>query len=251
MKHAFILLYIFLGTCAVHGQNQLDAQGRKTGPWRVEYPSGSTLYEGNFRVGLPIGLMTRYYETGAVRAEMTFDSHGGRSLAKLYYKGGKIAGEGIYLDTEKDSVWTYYSEFDGSVRIREGYLKGKIHGKSFRYYPSSEVSEELNWDMDSREGPWIQYFEGGALRLKGSYENNMLNGPYEVYFFNKALMMSGDYLNNQSEGTWSYYSDRGELLYTLEYNNGRPVDKEKYMELMQDTLLKYDSIQVHQPVQLF
>ena len=64
-------------------------------------------------------------------------------------------------------------------------------------------------------------------------------------------MMNGTYVNDRSEGTWNYFDENGELLYTLEYKDGRPVDEEKYMKLMQDTLLKYDTIEPPQPVQFF
>ena len=251
MKQLLILICIFAGLGGLNGQNQLDEQGRKTGPWKVEYPNGKVLYEGSFLEGKPVGPMIRYYDSGAIRAKMDFDAQGKRSYAELYYKGGKKAAEGIYESQDKDSVWTYYSEFDGTLRMRETYAGGKLHGASYNYYPSGEVSEEVHWDTNSREGPWIQYFEGGGIRLKSAYQNNLLNGFHEVYFTDKMLMMSGIYVNGHSEGTWSYFDEEGELLYTLEYKNGRPVDEEKYMKLMQDTLLKYDTIEAPQPVQFF
>ncbi len=251
MKQFIILIILCSGIATLNGQNQLDEQGRKTGPWRVEYPNGKTLYEGTFAKGKPVGLMTRYYDSGAIRAKMTFDPLLDRSRAELYYKSGKKAAEGLYEGKDKDSVWTYYSEFDGTVRMRETYASGVLHGASYRYYPSGEVSEEVHWEMNSREGPWIQYFEGGGIRLKSNFNNNMLNGTYEVFFNEKALMMNGIYVDDRSEGEWSYFDENGELLYTLEYKNGYPVDQEKYMKLMQDTLLKYDTIETPEPVQFF
>ena len=247
------------GTFAIHGQNQLDDQGqnqlddqgRKTGPWKVETPEGNAVYEATFLEGKPVGLMVRYYESGTVRARMIFESGGDRSHAELFYKNGKKAAEGLYVMKAKDSVWTYYSEYDGTVRIRESYSEGKLDGKSTRYYPTGGISEEINWVKDSREGPWLQYFEDGTPRLKGRYKNNLLNGKYEVYFGNSTIMMSGVYLDNKSNGTWSYFDETGNLLYNLEYNNGNPVDQEKYFQLMQDTLLRADTIQEPQPVRLF
>ncbi len=102
---------IFSGVAGLKGQNQLDEQGRKTGPWRVEYPNGKTLYEGTFEEGKPVGLMIRYYDSGAIRAKMNFDPIPDRSRAELYYEGGKKAAEGVYHGKDKDAEWTYYSEF--------------------------------------------------------------------------------------------------------------------------------------------
>ncbi|MCP4310918.1 MAG: hypothetical protein GY790_06615 [Bacteroidetes bacterium] len=247
----FIIIMLFSGASLLNGQNQLDENGKKRGPWRVEYPNGKTLYEGTFIDGRPVGLLTRYYNTGAVRAKMMFDPQADRSHAELFYKGGKKAAEGAYAGKDKDSVWIYYSDYDGTVRIRESYTEGKINGKSIRYYPNGQVSEEVSWVMDSKDGPWLQYFEGGEPRLKGSYRDNMLNGLYEVWFSEGGLLMSGEYVDDKSEGTWSYYDDKAKLLYTLEYKDGQAVDQEKYMKLMQDTLLKYDTIETPQPAQFF
>ena len=141
MFRTLCLTLLLGGSLAVHGQNQLDADGRKTGRWKVEYPNGKTQYEADFVEGRPVGEMLRYYENGALRARIIFDKEGSRSYAYLYYSNRKPAAEGIYVDQQKDSIWTYYSEFDGSVRIREPYEKGLLHGISQSYYPGGEVSE--------------------------------------------------------------------------------------------------------------
>ena len=70
---------------------------------------------------------------------------------QLYYESGKAAAEGIYVNQVKDSVWTYYSEFDGSVRIRETYREGKLEGMSKHYYPGGEISEEVHWKQDKNQ----------------------------------------------------------------------------------------------------
>ena len=84
----FISLILLGGIAALHGQNRLDEQGRKTGPWKVEYPGGKTRYEGTFHEGEPVGEMIRYYETGAVSARMMFDPDSDRSYTRLYYQSG-------------------------------------------------------------------------------------------------------------------------------------------------------------------
>ena len=101
------------GALALYGQNLVDKEGRKTGHWKVAYPNGKTLYEADFVEGQPVGEMLRYYENGAVKARMHFEAGGQRSVARLYYQNGKLAAEGLYVNQQKDSVWTYYSSLDG------------------------------------------------------------------------------------------------------------------------------------------
>ena len=227
-----------MGALALLGQNQLDAEGRKTGHWKVDYPNGRTQYEADFEEGQPVGEMLRYYENGALRARMMFEPGGNRSHVNLYYSNGRAAAEGIYVDQQKDSVWTYYSEFDGSVRIREPYSKGFLQGTSQSCYPGGEISEEVEWKDNIKDGAWKQYYRNGSKRLSGHYENGMLQGSYEVYYSDGTVEISGTYLDNRSHGTWLFYDESGKEVYALEYVNGLPADVEKYEMWMQDSLLK-------------
>jgi antitoxin component YwqK of YwqJK toxin-antitoxin module len=248
-KTVAILILAFIAV-ATRGQNQLDQQGRKTGPWKVEYEDGQTRYEGTFREGKPVGLMIRYYNTGVVQARLEFDPDSDRSRSVLFHKNGKKAAEGNYLGKEKDSVWNYYSALDGTLRIREGYDKGKLQGISCRFYPNGTVSEEISWDQGVREGPWLQYYEEGTVRLRGSYEDDKLNGAYQVYHNDSTLVISGFYDNDLSAGTWMFFDDSGNLVDSLEYRGGIPVDQEKYHRLiLEDSLMQQYPDREPQPFQ--
>lgn len=243
MKYLITAIWLLATTLAwAQEQNQLDEQGRKTGPWKVDYPNGVTRYKGCFLEGRPVGDMVRYYENGAVQARMKFDTLEDRSFTELYYENGKKAAQGWYVNKEKDSVWTYFSEFDGTVRIREPYLNGKLHGTATSYYPSGEVSEEIQWDQDQKEGPWKQYYVDGSLRLESNYEGNRLEGTYKVFYPDSSLKVSGTYRENKSQGTWDFYDETGSVAYSVEYRDGRPVDQERYLQLMQDTLKRFQDL---------
>jgi antitoxin component YwqK of YwqJK toxin-antitoxin module len=240
-KTALLILVPVMGaTVMTSGQNRLDEQGRKTGPWKVEYPNGKTQYEATFLDGKPVGMMVRYYENGTVSAQMMFDSTSSRSYARLYHRNGLPAAEGWYEGKEKDSVWTYYSELDGTLRIREPYVDGSLNGTVRRYYPGGTVSEEVTWSENKKSGPWKQYYEDGTLRLESGYEANLLQGPYRVYYPDSTVKIDGAYLASKSEGQWTYYDDSGEILYQIEYRNGMAVDQEKYLEMLQDSMLLFD-----------
>ena len=176
----WILVWLIAGSAMAYGQNRLDEQGRKSGEWKEEYPNGKTRYEAHFHEGEPVGMMTRYFESGIKSAEMYFDTARGRCFTRMFHESGKLAAEGWFVNREKDSVWTYYSAYDGSVRIREPYEEGSLEGTVRNYYPGGEVSEEVGWQDNEKSGNWKQYYENGALRLSGSYENDMLNGDYKL-----------------------------------------------------------------------
>ncbi len=242
MFRVLAIAVLLFGFLAIQGQNLVDEEGLKTGHWKVEYPNGRTLYEADFVEGRPMGEMLRYYENGVLRARMLFERESERSYVYMFYNSGKPSAEGWYLNQVKDSVWTYYSDFDGSVRIREPYQDGKLHGAAHFYYPDGRISEELEWKQNEKDGAWKQYYKNGAPRLSAQYENGLLQGPYEVYFSNNNIKIRGAYLANKSNGTWRYYDENGEEVYALDYVNGFPADMEKYELWVQDSLKKYEVI---------
>jgi antitoxin component YwqK of YwqJK toxin-antitoxin module len=220
----------------------VDQEGRKTGHWKVEYPNGKTQYEGDFIEGRPVGEMLRYYEKGGIRARMLFEADGSRSQAQLYYESGKVAAEGIYINQVRDSVWTYYSEFDGSVRIRETFREGKLEGLSQHYYPGGEISEELRWKQNEKDGAWKQYYSNGIQRLSANFEKGQLQGSYELYFPTGHIKIRGSYLDNRSHGTWRFYDEEGKEVFSLDYIHGTPANWEEYSNWIQDSLKKYEVV---------
>jgi len=233
-----IVIPLLFSAILLQGQNQFDSEGRRTGPWKVEYPEGGTLYEATFREGRPVGLMTRYYPSGEIKAKVLFSSGSNRNFTELFYQNGTRAAAGVFEGEQKDSVWTYYSEQDGSLRLKESYCLGKLHGKVRHYYSGGQISEELGWKEGLKEGSWIQYYEDGKLRLKASYLNNELHGPYAVYQPDGDPVVRGDYLHGMTHGWWSYYDENGSLADSLEFISNRAVDQKKYKRLMtEDSLL--------------
>ncbi len=244
------LLFLFLivalpGLC----QNQLDDQGLKTGPWKVEYPNGKTLYEATFVAGKPVGEMVRYYEKGGVRARMNFDTLQDKSYTYLYYAGGKEAAEGWHVEKMKDSVWTYYSQFDGSVRIREPYEKGRLQGIVTLYYANGKISEEVSWEGQLKQGAWRQYYNNGHVRLSSQYLDDQLYGPYKIFYSDGTPKVTGEYIHNKSNGTWTFFDESGEEVYALEYLSGQPKDQEKFNQWIQDSLSNYEIIAEPESIQ--
>ena len=231
-----------MATGALSAQNSVDSQGRKTGAWKAEYPDGQKRYEGTFREGKPMGTMTRYYKNGNKQALLEYPPQGNRVDATLFHENGRQAAVGIYLGREKDSLWSYYSSTDETLRMTEYYVDGKLHGLSQRYYPEGKLSEEVHWSAGLKEGPWKQFFGDGSIRLQANFQNDLLEGEYRVYYRTDLLMMEGLFLKDRSEGIWNYYDEEGELLYSLEYRNGRPVDGEEYRKLMEENMIPADTI---------
>jgi antitoxin component YwqK of YwqJK toxin-antitoxin module len=154
----FLFLFLFGLTSISIAQaelNKTDAQGKKQGFWRKNFPDGTPRYEGNFKDDQPEGVFRYYQETGALKMVCYYSDKGRHSHAKGFDPKGFIISDGNYYEQKKDSTWTYYND-QKQVLSREVYKKGSREGTWFIYYPEGPVSEEISYSNDQKNGFWGQ-----------------------------------------------------------------------------------------------
>jgi len=233
MKIAF---YLLLALCSLQGfsmaptdtiWNQTDERGMKQGHWKKYYPSGELMYKGFFSDNKPVGKMLRYYDDGLLQAEMIFPGNSDVTYSTMYYTNGQAGAIGKYIRQKRDSIWSFYSYYTGTLTYQETYSMGKKQGVSIKYYPEGTKAELLWWADDVKHGKWEQFFEDSSLRLSSAYEKDQLDGPYRVYNRNNILKIEGVYRNGYKEGDWNFYDNEGKLQRVLKYVDGVLQNKEE------------------------
>jgi antitoxin component YwqK of YwqJK toxin-antitoxin module len=63
----------------------------------------------------------------------------------------------------------------------------------------------------NREGLWESYYQGGILRTRGYYKNNIADGYWEYYFTDGRIMDKGNYKNGIIYGYWEFYNYYGSM----------------------------------------
>ena len=104
-----------------------------------------------------------------------------------------------------------------------------IYYKKFTDIPfSGKVTgiEQGTFKNGKKEGPWVNYWDNGQLRLKGDYKNGTSDGPWVSYYGNGQLGGKGDFKDGKKEGPWVYYNEDGTVNEELTgtYKNGEKVD---------------------------
>ncbi len=167
------------------------------------------MYKGFFKDNIPVGEMYRYYETGALKAYLSYDSKGEYARARLLYADGQLAATGVYFNSLKDSTWCYYSYYDHSVTTRETYTRGKRNGVMINYYSNGNPSEKITWVNDKKNGPWEQYFADNTLKLKTTFKDGQLDGEFLVNYDSGKPYLKGAYKNGLREGKVGFLYRRG------------------------------------------
>jgi antitoxin component YwqK of YwqJK toxin-antitoxin module len=204
---------------AQEGINKKDAAGKKQGRWVKVDENKKKVYEGEFINDIPSGVFTYYYPSGEKKAVSVFSKNGTVSRTKMYSVGGKISGEGKFINEKKDSLWKFYDE-EGILISEENYVNGLKDGKSKVFYRGGQVAEERTWKKGVLDGPRVNYFESGQLKYKGQYVKGKVEGKVTFYHPSGKVDAEGTYVNDLKHGTWKYFNENGSLKRTDVYSYG-------------------------------
>jgi len=223
MLKAILVSVCVLGSMLAFPQdtiNQVDAQGRKQGFWRKMDKDNLRVYEGQFRNDVPYGKFTYYYQNSKVRTTSWISEDGKVARTTSWFANGKLMAKGNYLNQQRDSLWQFFSEYDGSLVSEEFYMNGKKHGQEKIFYPGRGVSEIIPWVDGVKDGVWEQFYDDGAPKLTCFFKNGEKEGPLKTFFLNGNLLVTGLYTNGHQDSTWIYYDDKGNVTMKEYYEDG-------------------------------
>ncbi len=208
MKNIFCFTFIlcaFLAS-AQDNINQKDSQGRKHGLWKKNHKNGKLRYVGTFDHGKEVGTFRFYFDSGEIRAINKFRGKTGVCYSLQFGSDSILAAEGKYIDSRRDSVWTFY-DIDGNLVARETYKNDKKNGVSETYYTNGKVAESITYDNGQKTGVWRQYYENGRPKAKGTYVNGSLQGEATYFGPNGKPSAKGNYARGLMHGNWYYFDD--------------------------------------------
>ena len=210
---------------AQQGQNRTDGQGRKQGTWVKTDTAGRKVYSGQFRDNIPIDTFRYFYPDGKLKTISVFSEKGKKVTSESFFPNGKPMAKGIYRDEKKDSLWQFFSEYDGTLVSEEIYRNGIKDGTSKVYFPEGGVSEITTWSGGTREGLWETYYTDGKVKMKGAYHGGDKSGPFVFYYNSGKVMITGSYAAGHQDGVWIYYSADSEVARTEKYDKGILISK--------------------------
>ncbi len=233
MKKIILLLGIVMLFINLHGQslandNHNDEYGRKQGYWKSYDNMGVLKYEGRFVNDIPQGEFKYYYPTEKLKAVSFIYDDGKKSRTILYHRNGKIMASGNYLNQEKDSVWHYFSEYDGELLSEEIYMRNIKEGIWTNYYPGKKIAEQITYERDKRHGSWTQFYIDGSVKFKGNYIDGDKEGVFLAYHTNGNIEVKGSYKDSLKEGVWQHFDEENMLIKEEVFERGKLKSKNEY-----------------------
>ena len=125
-------------------------EGKKTGPWRFFFPSGT------------------------LATKLQYDADGEETGQHVqYFRNGNVQYIEGYLDGLKHGAKTTFYE-DGSTHIHQEWQRGKMHGISLIYYPNGILKRSASWANGQQHGTALHYDQTGRLTEQSEYINGQV-----------------------------------------------------------------------------
>ncbi len=231
MNKLFFRIFIvgvLMSSSLVFSQNATDAKGRKQGPWQKTYPKSKALmYKGTFKDDKPVGKFTYFYPSTKVKAVIKHEENSSRSEAFFYHENGILMSYGIYRDMKKDSIWYNYGP-SGRISYTETYKNDILHGEKNIYFVPEELSDKsirvsakMNYVEGKLDGPYLEYFDLGNLKVRGAYVNNKRHGTWEEFQPTGQLLSFSRYKNGVKHGWCTAHDASGKEINKVYFYNGQ------------------------------
>ncbi len=207
--------------------NRTDASGLRQGVWRKLDKEGHKVYDGQFQNGYPVGEFRYYYPNGKLKTISILSNEGKMAKTATYAINGRKIAEGSYKNEKKDSLWKYYSDYDGLLLSEESYTFGNKNGSSKTFYPNGNVAELIHFIDGKKEGEWVQYFDDGKIKFKGFFAGDEKEGAFTGYYPGGKINLSGSYKSGHKDGIWIFYEENGAVIRSDTYSEVAVIKEKK------------------------
>lgn len=234
---------------------ELSAQDADSTFVRLYHPNGQVSSEGIMRNGKPDGYWVNYYVSGVKKSEGKRFNYLLDSTWNFYNQAGELSQSVSYQLGEK-SGYTYKYTYDNplnpgqaTVLSKELYVNGKREGKSFYFYNTGELKQEIYFKNNRKQGLSREFNRDSTVITVLEYNDNYLvnrerinredekglrQGTHREYFENGKIKKEENYLDDQLHGYYREFNERGELLTALRYERG--MIREEYDEDIRELL---------------
>jgi antitoxin component YwqK of YwqJK toxin-antitoxin module len=200
--------------------NRTDENGNKQGTFREYYENGRIKKEENYLDNQLHGyyrefdgrgelVMALRYERGAIVEEIDEDIRELLDMKSTFDEQGRLIFTGGYKDDIPVGIHRFY---DTAGVVENAHLYNELGQK---------VSEGIIDEQGIRRGSWTDFYPGGEIRAKGSYQNNQRTGTWTFYLKNGGIEQKGRFERDRYMGLWTWFYPNGNKWREESYFNGK------------------------------
>lgn len=126
---------------------------------------------------IPDGTVSKFYESGKIKAEINYKNNKREGKAKIYYENGKLSGEYNYKNNKLEGPYKAYDKDYFSDYYEEGtYRDGKQEGPFKQYYSDNKkIKMKGNFKNGKIDGTLKEYGRNGSIYYKAVFKDGVKN----------------------------------------------------------------------------
>lgn len=175
--------------------NKLDENGKKTGFWIITgsiskekgYEPDAKVEEGEYVSSRKTGLWKKYWKTGKLKSEITFNRGRPKGDYVTYFENGNIEEKSSWGGNKQTGTYEMYYPNGQLMKKKEFSNDGKSTGKVQYFYENGEKELEFTTIDGVEDGEATWYYENGDVKIKKDFSGGavtsetpfeMVNAPY-------------------------------------------------------------------------
>ncbi|MFV8224561.1 toxin-antitoxin system YwqK family antitoxin [Christiangramia aquimixticola] len=219
IQKIFFLVLLIIPSLVLSQTNQLDAQGKKHGDWKVYFEgTKNPRFEGRFEHGKEIGEF-KFYKKGFYdhpAAIMNFEKNKDSVNVTYYTQKGEPISNGKMVDRKREGKWVYFHQASDSIMMTEQYQEDKLNGLQQTYYKNGKLAEKTTYKGGEKNGTSLIFAENGQITRELNFKAGKLHGKATYFTPEGEKTMEGFYTEGNKSGIWKYYTE-GKLVEEKEY----------------------------------
>ncbi len=161
--------------------------------------------------------------TNPISSSIGYKANPGKEVAAHSLKLNPSKGL-VYLLNQKNQPFTgtsisHYPNGEKAATIE--YIKGKKHGKYYKWFTDGTKSFEANYINGKQDGKTETWWKNGNKRSTSNYENGVPNGIQQQWYKSGAKFKKMNLINGREEGLQQSWRENGKLYNNYEARNGR------------------------------
>ena len=163
--------------------NTIDENNLKQGFWIFygrdkrlpDYDDDQKVEEGRYVDNREGGVWKKYFASGILQNEITYQNSRPNGYAKIYYSNGQLKEEGIWKGNKWTGDYKLYHENGNLYHEFNFNPKGKREGEQTYYHENGERMIQGDWADGKESGTITEWYEDGSLKSEKNFAGGTLD----------------------------------------------------------------------------
>lgn len=192
--------------------------GTRHGPALEMTHGGRLLARGFYREGKKEGRWQRYFRNGKLAEQISYRADKQHGPLRRYLPDGRLLGRAEM--TEGAGLYEALHS-NGKTAERGRIVAGERDGPWQYFRNDGERASEGIFTRGKKHGRWRSWHQGGKLAWESSFSRGKRHGPWRSFFEDGKPEKEGAFLGGKRSGAWRFYHRNGKLARAGTFVDGK------------------------------